>query len=81
MGGGRSGSFKVRAGVTTSLVTDSENERLRYRLDGTVASANLFSRTTFHFTLNSRYDTINSVTLHLPEFLPATVSSVCWGIP
>ena len=51
---GRSGSFRVRAGVKTSLVTDSENEivltapsrldgtiaaRLRYRLDGTVASA------------------------------------------
>ena len=51
---GRSGSFRVRAAVKTSLVTDSENEivltapsrldgtiaaRLRYRLDGTVASA------------------------------------------
>jgi len=41
---GRSGSYRVRAGVKTSLVTDSENEivtpaRLRYHLDGTVASA------------------------------------------
>jgi len=51
---GHSGSFKVRAGVKTSLVTDSENEivltapfdgtvagdaMVRYRLDGTIASA------------------------------------------
>jgi len=34
---GRSGSFRIRAGVKTSLVTDSENEII-LRLDGTVAS-------------------------------------------
>ena len=40
-----SGSFKIRVGVKTSLVTDTENEiiltvaRLRYCLDGTIASA------------------------------------------